>query len=104
MGFINQLITGGHNLVGPKNTPRIPEVPGYPAMLSSSIGCILAIATIAVFLRVRRAFDLVEEEEATPKLRRSSKAAPWKGHGQSQVFPKIYPLVMTNIAIENDHL
>lgn len=50
-------------------------VPGYPAMLPSSIGCILAIATIAVFLRVRRAFELVEEEEATPKLRRSSKAA-----------------------------
>lgn len=49
-------------------------VPGYPAMLPSSIGCILAVATIAVFLRVRGAFDpMQEEEEATPKMHRSSK-------------------------------
>ena len=52
-----------------------PEVPGYPAMLPSSIGCILAVATIAVFLRVRGAFDPMQEEEATPKMHRSSKEA-----------------------------
>ena len=58
---------------------EFPEVPGYPAMLPSSIGCILAVATIAVFVQVHRAFEPEQEEEATPKMRRSSRAAPWMG-------------------------
>ena len=66
---------------------EFPEVPGYPAMLPSSIGCILAVATIAVFVQVHRAFEPEEEEEATPKMRRSSRAAPWMGWGIWS-FPK----------------